>query len=169
MTSNLMSSTRYKFYLKQTKIFIIPFNINFCYGFSPAKEGPLRDIHRLNFGGTIADSIDYGREEVNSAIKSLATDVSEGLNFTSVVGVEEESNASIMRDIATNYSYKTDEPDNDRGDLKNILGQIRYLIELLADRNNMQVVLDTGVLVGEVIDDVDNGLGILKRRRERGE
>lgn len=137
--------------------------------FSPAKEGPLRDIHRLNFGGTIADSIDYGRGEVNSAIKSLATDVSEGLNFTSVVGVEEESNASIMRDIATNYSYKTDEPDNDRGDLKNILGQIRYLIELLADRNNMQVVLDTGVLVGEVIDDVDNGLGILKRRRERGE
>lgn len=137
--------------------------------FSPAKEGPLRDIHRLNFGGTIADSIDYGRGEVNSAIKSLATDVSEGLNFTSVVGVEEESNASIVRDIATNYSYKADDPDNDRADLQNVLVQIRYLIELLANRNNMQVVLDTGVLVGEVVDDVDNALGILKRRRERGE
>ena len=137
--------------------------------FSPAKEGPLRDIHRLNFGGTIADSIDYGRTEVNSAIKSLATDVNEGLNFTSTVGVDREISENLAKDISDNYLYKIDSLKDDKSDLGSILSKLRELSDVISSRNNMQVVLDSGTLVGEVIEDIDIGLGILKRRKERGE
>lgn len=40
--------------------------------FSPAKDGPLRDIHRLNFGGTIADSIKKGKAKALDAMRDLA-------------------------------------------------------------------------------------------------
>ena len=36
--------------------------------FSPAKEGPLQDIDKLNFGGTIADSIYKGENEIQRAM-----------------------------------------------------------------------------------------------------
>ncbi|MED4164348.1 phage tail protein [Halalkalibacterium halodurans] len=36
--------------------------------FSPAKEGPLQDIHRLNFGGPIRDSIDGDLPEIQSSL-----------------------------------------------------------------------------------------------------
>lgn len=39
--------------------------------FSPAKEGPLEDLHKLNFGGTIADSIDSGKKAVQGAMYDL--------------------------------------------------------------------------------------------------
>lgn len=39
--------------------------------FSPAKEGPLRDIHRLNFGGTIAQSIKRAVPIVQRQMSSL--------------------------------------------------------------------------------------------------
>lgn len=41
--------------------------------FSPAKEGPLRDIHKLNFGGTISMGIDKGAYEVEKAMQSMLT------------------------------------------------------------------------------------------------
>lgn len=40
--------------------------------FSPAKEGPLRDLDKLNFGGTIADSINKGTKDVTGAMGKLA-------------------------------------------------------------------------------------------------
>lgn len=39
--------------------------------FSPAKEGPLLDIHRLNFGGTIAQSIKRAVPIVQRQMSSL--------------------------------------------------------------------------------------------------
>ena len=123
----------------------------------------------MNFGGTIADSIDYGRTEVNSAIKSLATDVNEGLNFTSTVGVDREISENLAKDISDNYLYKIDSLKDDKSDLGSILSKLRELSDVISSRNNMQVVLDSGTLVGEVIEDIDIGLGILKRRKERGE
>ena len=38
--------------------------------FSPAKEGPLKDLNKLNFGGTIADSILRGRAEIERAMNA---------------------------------------------------------------------------------------------------
>lgn len=43
--------------------------------FSPAKEGPLRDIHRLNFGGTIADSIDRDAYKPVRSIGNMASEL----------------------------------------------------------------------------------------------
>lgn len=39
--------------------------------FSPAKEGPLRDIHKLNFGGTISQGIYHGEREISRAMDSV--------------------------------------------------------------------------------------------------
>src|SRR5699024_2852643 len=39
--------------------------------FSPAKEGPLTDLHKLNFGGTIADSIDRGKSTAIVAAQQM--------------------------------------------------------------------------------------------------
>lgn len=39
--------------------------------FSPAKEGPLEDLHRLNFGGTIADSIYGGEGDITKAMDNV--------------------------------------------------------------------------------------------------
>jgi len=36
--------------------------------FSPADEGPLTDIHRLNFSGPVADSIERGQPEIEGAM-----------------------------------------------------------------------------------------------------
>lgn len=48
--------------------------------FSPAKEGALRDIHRLNFGGTIADSIDRDANRPVRAIGNLTQGMMKALN-----------------------------------------------------------------------------------------
>jgi phage-related protein len=45
--------------------------------FSPAKEGPLKDLHRLNFGGTISESIANARKPVAKAMESLGREVSD--------------------------------------------------------------------------------------------
>ncbi len=39
--------------------------------FSPAKRGPLRDLNRLNFGGTISDSIYQGESQITSAMEDI--------------------------------------------------------------------------------------------------
>src|SRR5699024_6514196 len=39
--------------------------------FSPAKEGPLKDLDKLNFGGTISMGIDDGTNEVQKAMDEM--------------------------------------------------------------------------------------------------
>lgn len=43
--------------------------------FSPAKDGPLRDLHKLNFGGTIAGSIDRGQSTAVKAMNNMMENV----------------------------------------------------------------------------------------------
>lgn len=47
--------------------------------FSPAKEGPLRDLDKLNFGGTIASSITKGTKDVTKAMGGMAGDAMDTL------------------------------------------------------------------------------------------
>lgn len=49
--------------------------------FSPAKEGPLKDLNRLNFGGTIGDSIRGATRPVTKAMGSLAEDALNSFNI----------------------------------------------------------------------------------------
>lgn len=49
--------------------------------FSPAKEGPLKDLNRLNFGGTIGDSIRGATRPVTKSMGSLAEDALNSFNI----------------------------------------------------------------------------------------
>ena len=49
--------------------------------FSPAKEGPLKDLNRLNFGGTIGDSIKNATSPVTRAMSNLAEDALNSFNI----------------------------------------------------------------------------------------
>lgn len=54
--------------------------------FSPAKEGPLSDLDRLNFGGTIADSIVRETGTVRRAMNTLMHNAQPGLEFAGGAG-----------------------------------------------------------------------------------
>ncbi len=60
---------------------------NFLPFFTKAKEGPLSDLHKLNFGGTIATGIYAGETAVSRAMASildlpLLNDFCLGLNWS---------------------------------------------------------------------------------------
>lgn len=136
--------------------------------FSPAKEGPLRDLNKLNFGGTIADSIHGGRKIVNNAISSLADDVNEGLSLNSELVFNTDKYSDLNDLLHLDISKIDGLSINDKED-SSVIDKFDELISVLLAKNNQQLILDSGVLVGEIIDGVDNGLGLLKRRKERGE
>lgn len=136
--------------------------------FSPAKEGPLRDLNRLNFGGTIADSIYGGKKIVNKAISSLADDVNEGLSFNSELVLDADKYSNLSNVLNFDLS-KVSGLDIDSKEDKTLIDKLDELINLLSTRDNLQLILDSGTLVGEIIDGIDNGLGLLKKRKERGE
>lgn len=136
--------------------------------FSPAKEGPLRDLNKLNFGGTIADSIHGGRKIVNNAISSLTDDVNEGLSLNSELVFNTDKYSDLNDLLHLDISKIDGLSINDKED-SSVIDKLDELISVLLAKNNQQLILDSGVLVGEIIDGVDNGLGLLKRRKERGE
>ena len=55
--------------------------------FSPAKEGPLSDLDKLNFGGTISTGIYSGQDEINRAMVSVL-DIPALANLNASLGVK---------------------------------------------------------------------------------
>ncbi len=55
--------------------------------FSPAKEGPLSDLDKLNFGGTISTGIYSGQDEINRAMASVL-DIPALSNLNANLGVK---------------------------------------------------------------------------------
>lgn len=55
--------------------------------FSPAKEGPLSDLDKLNFGGTISTGIYAGQDEINRAMDSVM-DIPALSNLNASLGVK---------------------------------------------------------------------------------
>ena len=55
--------------------------------FSPAKEGPLSDLDKLNFGGTISTGIYSGQDEINRAMASVL-DIPALANLNASLGVK---------------------------------------------------------------------------------
>lgn len=74
--------------------------------FSPAKEGPLKDIHRLNFGGPISDSIKNSEREVTDAMGDLAGATLDTLKK----GIEDKGNLAerAMEDVIKNITSNED-------------------------------------------------------------
>src|SRR5690625_1385880 len=67
--------------------------------FSPAKDGPLRDLNKLNFGGTIAESIRRGAGKVLSVTDRLVSDMQKKLY------VSEIKPMTLKRNYAYEYEH----------------------------------------------------------------
>ncbi|MDX8291416.1 replication protein [Metabacillus indicus] len=60
--------------------------------FSPAKRGPLSDIHRMDFAGPIGDSIENARHPLERAMSSLASRVSNSMAGMTAIQVPMRAN-----------------------------------------------------------------------------
>ena len=70
--------------------------------FSPAKEGPLKDLNRLNFGGTIGDSIRGATRPVTKAMGSLAEDALNSFNIGNPLsGAISGLSSPVQRDLSS--------------------------------------------------------------------
>lgn len=114
--------------------------------FSPAKQGALRDIHKLNFGGTIADSINRDAYKPIQAVKAMTTGIRD--TWSNQVGsLKANVGGSIQRDVQTSVRVQNN-------------GLNSMFAELLAQRQYL--VLDTGAFVGHTQHayDMANGSAI---------
>lgn len=109
--------------------------------FSPAKEGPLRDLNKLNFGGTIADSIYGGQREISNAM-------SKTLDMKPLNVASPQMNASVTHTMDNSIS-RTD-----------------MLLEKLASRNQ-DIYLDGDTLVGSTYSRYDRAGGNRTQITER--
>lgn len=65
--------------------------------FSPAKEGPLKDIHKLNFAGPIVSSIERDQDAIQKALQNaLALPDTEGFD---IAGQIDSTNRSMQLDV----------------------------------------------------------------------
>lgn len=89
--------------------------------FSPAKEGPLKDLDKLNFGGTISLGIDKGADEVQKAMEDMLAVPMEA----TVVGKRD-----VSAEAGENSTYKL---------LLAILEEIRLLSEMGIEWNDREL------------------------------
>lgn len=108
--------------------------------FSPAKIGPLTDIHRLNFGGTIADSIDRDTRKVQGALSNMLHIPNVSAPRVDIAGQVARSNANMRTSV--NHEMNT---GNAR--MENLLNKIA--------NSNQVIVLDSGELVGATYNQYD--------------
>ena len=111
--------------------------------FSPAKKGALRDIHRLNFGGTIADSI---KRDSFKPIQAVS-DLTQGIRSTwsnDVGRLQANVGGSVKRDIQTSVNVQNS-------------GANSLLAQLL--NREQYLVLDTGAFVGHTQHAYDKANG----------
>lgn len=119
--------------------------------FSPAKTGPLKDIHKLNFGGTIADSINRDAYKPIQAVKAMTSGIRD--TWSNQVGsLKANVGGSIQRDVQTSVRVQNN-------------GLNSMFAELLAQRQYL--VLDTGAFVGHTQHayDMANGSAIKLGKR----
>lgn len=78
--------------------------------FSPAKEGPLRDLNKLNFGGTISQGIYNGKRQVATAMDDI-------------LGIPDltEPNLAFGNGSGVNYKYTTGIDNRLRVDLYSVM------------------------------------------------
>lgn len=111
--------------------------------FSPAKQGALRDIHKLNFGGTIADSINRDAYKPIQAVKAMTSGIRD--TWSNQVGsLKANVGGSIQRNVQTSVNVQND-------------GLNSMFAKLLAQRQYL--VLDTGAFVGSTQSEYDKANG----------
>lgn len=111
--------------------------------FSPAKTGPLKDIHRLNFGGTIADSI---YRDAHKPLKAMQ-DLTSGIRNTwsnQVGNLNAQVGGSLKRSVETSVNVQNN--------------SLNSLFTQLLNRQQY-LVLDTGAFVGSTQAEYDKANG----------
>ncbi|UDM74062.1 tape measure protein [Vagococcus fluvialis] len=113
--------------------------------FSPAKEGPLRDLHRLNFGGTISTGIYAGKKQIDKAMNSVlnipafSTDVDIMSNVSDLNSRLSNANMSL----SSNNELTLNESKRPMQLNLNIGGQnFRGFVNNLSEAMNSDIVLE---------------------------
>ena len=95
--------------------------------FSPAKEGPLSTLHRLDFAGPVTDSIKRGKGAIQGAMASMLTVPDFGMN--------PQLSAATSQSMNVSTSAKYEAPDNSglgaeiRSALENLTLETSFEIE----------------------------------------
>jgi hypothetical protein len=76
--------------------------------FSPAKEGPLSDIHRMDFAGPIGQSIDRARRPIQRSMSSLASVAREAFNPKLAVNSSYNTGFSTTNTEVVEHSFNMD-------------------------------------------------------------
>ncbi|WP_433958765.1 hypothetical protein [Cytobacillus horneckiae] len=121
--------------------------------FSPAKEGPLSDIHRMDFGGPITKSITRAKKPIMSSMTSLAGAARNA--FTPDVALADiGGSVKVGANIKTTTSDISDN-NNENKMLKSLLDatlqQNQILTELLQKDPNPQPINMDGREVAQII------------------
>lgn len=106
--------------------------------FSPAKEGPLSDLDKLDFEGPIGDSIEKGESSLAKKMREMLGSLHPSVNMN--VG---------GRPVATRSTEKESVPQP-AADNSMMIGLLQELIQAVKDGKN--IIVDNKVL-GEVVDD----------------
>ena len=114
-------------------------------GFSEPKLGPLSNFHTY-----APDMMDLFMQGVNDKQKELQNTVAKAFDFQDI----------IESDVNVNSTTKTSN-NND------LYGMLETIIAMLPNLGNMQVVLDTGALVGQTVGAYDVALGQLYTDKTR--
>lgn len=110
--------------------------------FSPAKEGPLSDIHRMDFGGPITKSIARAKKPIMSSMTSLAGAARNA--FTPDVALADIGGSvkvgANIKTTTSDISSNKDENKMLKGLLDATLQQNQILMELLQKEPNPQSI-----------------------------
>lgn len=107
--------------------------------FSPAKEGALRDIMKIQIPQSIAESINKGKRVAVSAMRSLTESINGEMPMNSL-GL----NSKMQMNSKSNVIHSENEG----------IGRLESLLEKIANSKGV-VMLDTGALVGNTYQEYD--------------
>src|SRR5690625_4800300 len=122
--------------------------------FSPAKEGPLKDLDKLNFGGTIGDAIAKGRNKALKSMKSLADDLADvtdidllgelrgmDANLALAGSVPSTSSTSVMDNRTNNRSIEINLEYHGSGSREDAENMIDIIDRELEDRASLKLFM----------------------------
>ena len=128
--------------------------------FSPAKDGPLSDLDKLDFGGPITDSIAKAKKAtargMTNLVGSLRATVTPNIAMADIGGFMNVG-TSIKPNTPHEYETRTLSVLA-QNDSSTDTSRIEQLLELIAN-SNQTIVLDSGELVGGVYNEFDRAGG----------
>lgn len=105
--------------------------------FSPAKEGALRDLNKLNFGGTISEGIYNGKKEVMKAMDDLTT----------FPQLENIGSLTMQSDITSTFKGQS---------FKGALGHNNTVIQTVVNLDGRQIAIAQAPYTQEQLDILNN-------------